>query len=302
MRLEMKMALSICALILAAGFVHAAEDIYWANGQDPLKDRNDAVIAAASGWVVAVFKTGGDNAIDNYNDIIAQAAGADDQLVAMYAYVGSGGADGYFAQVFSTATGNPPSGFRLNAGDKIYSRIFDAASIADAHWCAVIDNTLVTVPDYTYPPGIGWEYDPGELTSADWIEITDVVGPQITANGWAGDAHLISGDAVTIAVQMMNIDPYLGVEVDWWVVAYAHSGEWYYLNNAGQWLSFNGDLAFCQPVYQGPLFNLPSTPVLSGYTLPLGTYDFWFAIDYPMDGILDLNGQILFDKVTVVVQ
>jgi hypothetical protein len=106
---------------------------------------------------------------------------------------------------------------------------------------------------------------------------------------------------VTIAVAM-NADIYAGVEVDWWVVAFAHSGEWYYLNNAMQWALFSGDLAFCLPVYRGALFNLSATTVLDRYQLPRGTYDFWFAVDYPMDGILDVNGQILFEKVTVGVQ
>ncbi|MBI2441103.1 MAG: hypothetical protein HYV35_07010, partial [Lentisphaerae bacterium] len=129
-----------------------------------------------------------------------------------------------------------------------------------------------------------------------------VIGPLITANNLLEYTSLNSGDPVTIAVQMMNIDPYLGVEVDWWVVASA-DGTLYYLNNTMQWTApSNGDLAFCQPVYQGPLVHVSSTPVLSGYTLPAGTYDFWFAIDHPMDGILNLSGPILYDQVTVVVQ
>ncbi len=128
------------------------------------------------------------------------------------------------------------------------------------------------------------------------------VGPLITANGMVGEVFLNSGDTVTIAVQMMNIEPYLGIAVDWWVVAYAHSGEWYYLSSALQWMPFNGIPTFCQPVYQGALFNLSSTPALERYQLPRGTYDFWFAIDYPLDGILNLSGPILYDKVTVVVR
>jgi hypothetical protein len=129
-----------------------------------------------------------------------------------------------------------------------------------------------------------------------------VVGPVITANGLTGAVEVVSGAPVTLAVQMLNIDQYLGVEVDWWAVAYAHSGEWYYLDSAMQWNVFNGDLALCRPVHMGALMNLSATPILTGYILPDGIYDFWFAVDYPMDGILDPNGQILFDKVTVDVQ
>jgi sugar lactone lactonase YvrE len=140
-----------------------------------------------------------------------------------------------------------------------------------------------------------------QIRSIEVLTETEVVGPLITANGLVADAYLNSGDTVTIAVQM-NASTYVGTPVDWWVVAFAHSSGWYYLNSAIQWTSFNGDLAFCQPVYQGPLFNLSSTPVLNGFTLSPGTYDFWFAVDYPMDGILNLSGPILYNKVTVVVQ
>jgi len=128
-----------------------------------------------------------------------------------------------------------------------------------------------------------------------------VVGPLITANGLVGNVDLNSGDPVTIAVQMMNIEPYLGADVDWWVVALAGSS-WYYMNDAMQWTQFDGNLSNCHPVYQGGLFDLPATEVLNMTGLPVGSYTFWFAIDYPMDGILDLNGPILYDNVTVVVQ
>lgn len=127
-----------------------------------------------------------------------------------------------------------------------------------------------------------------------------VVGPLITANGLVGSVYLNSGDLATIAVQMMNIDQYLGAEVDWWIVVGTSSGGWYYLDSSMQWVIFGGDLAFCRPVYQGALMNLSSRTILDRQ-LPSGTYNFWFAVDYPMDGILNPNGQILLNKVTVYV-
>jgi hypothetical protein len=128
------------------------------------------------------------------------------------------------------------------------------------------------------------------------------LGPVISANGLFDAATLTNGAPVTIAVAMVNIDQYLGVEVDWWVVACANSTDWYYLDSSMNWQMFSGDLNFCQPVYAGGLFNLASTPVLTDYVLSAGVYEFWFAVDYPMDGWLNPNGQILFDKVTVTVQ
>lgn len=125
-----------------------------------------------------------------------------------------------------------------------------------------------------------------------------VVGPLITANGLVGQVYLNSGDLATIAVQMMNVEPYLGTEVDWWVVACAN-GAWYYLGS--QWTSFSGAAANCHPVHQGALCNLAPYTVLN-MVLPRGSHMLWFAVDYPMDGVLNLNGTLRMDKVTVVVQ
>ena len=133
------------------------------------------------------------------------------------------------------------------------------------------------------------------------VPASSKIGPTIKANDTTNNVIINYPDPVSVTVEM-NADIYAGVEVDWWVVALAHSGEWYYLNNAMQWTLFSGDLALCRPVYQGALLGLSSTPVLNEFILPRGTYDFWFAIDYPMDGILDTAGTILYDRVTVLVQ
>jgi hypothetical protein len=130
--------------------------------------------------------------------------------------------------------------------------------------------------------------------------VRDVAG--ISAHGAKGEVILTNGAPVTITVWIKSMDAYLDAPIDWWVIAYARSGAWYYLDSSGQWLPFSGDLSACHPAYQGGLFNLTSTPVLSDYVLPVGTFDFWFAIDYPMDGYLDTGGQLLYDKVTVNVQ
>ncbi len=141
----------------------------------------------------------------------------------------------------------------------------------------------------------------GAISSATVTINAVAVGPSIQANGATGTVSVAYPDPATIAVAM-NADVYAGYEVDWWAVAYARAGQWYYLDSAMQWTPFSGDLAACRPVHQGPLADVASTPILSGYVLPRGTYDFWFAVDYPMDGWLNPNGQILLDRVTVLVQ
>ncbi|MBU4199589.1 MAG: immunoglobulin domain-containing protein [Verrucomicrobia bacterium] len=142
--------------------------------------------------------------------------------------------------------------------------------------------------------------DASGFSAGDSGYVKPAIGPTIKANGTAGATTINYPDAMSITIEM-NADIYEGAEVDWWVVAFAGSS-WYYLNNSDQWTEFDGNLLNCHPVYQGGLFNLPATEVLKITGLQVGLYTFWFAVDYPMDGILDLNGQILFDKVTVVVQ
>ena len=50
------------------------------------------------------------------------------------------------------------------------------------------------------------------------------------------------------------------------------------------------------------MFNLPETQVLNMSGLPAGSYTFWFAIDNPMDGILNIAKWMLYDSVTVIAQ
>lgn len=92
-----------------------------------------------------------------------------------------------------------------------------------------------------------------------------------------------------------------GLDVDWWIIALAGSS-WYYMDNTYQWAPFNGNLSRCHPVYEGAMFNLPETPVLDINGLPVGSYTFWFAVDNPMDGILNSDSWLLYDSVTVNVQ
>lgn len=126
-----------------------------------------------------------------------------------------------------------------------------------------------------------------------------MVGPLIRANGQLGQITVARSNALSITVQL---DPgnWAGTPVDWWVVACANSS-WYYLNHLGQWPQFDGSL-HCHPANQGPLVDLPATTVLDTTDLQVGSYTFWFAISYPMSGILNLDGPILVDSVHVTVQ
>ncbi len=202
----MKLFASIWVLIImGASCVYGAEYVCIANSGSALVDRNDATIAATNAWVVAVYKTGADNDIDSYNDIVYGATGADDVLVGMYAYFGTT-ENGCFEGTFSTINGNPPSGFGLQAGDKIYARVFDSAVISNASWCAVIDDSLSTVPEYSYPPGIGWVYDPGNLSSSDWNEILQNDAPSVTVTSPTNGASFTAPANIIIQANAADTD------------------------------------------------------------------------------------------------
>ena len=123
--------------------------------------------------------------------------------------------------------------------------------------------------------------------------------PDIKANDLDANIAISRGTPVKISVNM-DAGNYAGTPADWWVVALAGSS-WYYLNSSLQWTPFDGKLSNCRPLYQGALFNLPVTDLLNTTALPAGLYTFWFAVDSPMDGILNADGPILADSMNVAV-
>lgn len=129
--------------------------------------------------------------------------------------------------------------------------------------------------------------------------LPSVIGPIIKANGSTNDVTISQSDNLSISVQL-NPGQYAGVPLDWWVVALANSS-WYYLSSSRQWTAFDGNLSNCRPIYQGALFSLPATELLNATGLPAGAYTFWFAVDYPQDGILNVNGPLLSDAVTITI-
>ncbi|MBI2440275.1 MAG: hypothetical protein HYV35_02775 [Lentisphaerae bacterium] len=217
----------------------------------------------------------------------------------------------------------PTNGLPTALGDQIIGRnggpiiaVGKDASSNDVPILA-IERTLYTLPEgaadwaalYTYPQGteikvLYWDDLLVGTTIGLYgqdLNVEPAVGPIIRANGAENSVTLASASPVTIAVAM-NAGGYLGTDVDWWLVASANLVNWYYMNIALQWTPFSGNLAQCGYVHQGALFNLSPTTVLPAMNLPPGTYYFWFAVDYPMDGVLDVNGTIAYDQVTVVVQ
>lgn len=138
-----------------------------------------------------------------------------------------------------------------------------------------------------------------EQTMADSVNVNVLSAfpvPRVKANGTAGVVTVNYPETVSIIVAM-NAGGYAGVPVDWWVVGFAGSS-WYYLDSASGWTHAGA----VRPVHQGGLVDLPATEVLNITGLPVGLYTFYFAVDYPMDGILNIEGPMLVDSVTVVVR
>jgi hypothetical protein len=173
------------------------------------------------------------------------------------------------------------------------------AQLLGATTATTADDTGVEVNHiYYYWVQATNSYGAGDISDPD--DGYELLGPCIMANRLDGNVPLSHGSNLTVTVEL-NPDIYDGVNADWWVVALAGSS-WYYLNNAVQWTEFDGNLSNCRPVNQGALFSLPPTEVLNMSGLQADLYTFWFGVDYPMDGVLDLNGQILYDEVTVDAQ
>lgn len=130
------------------------------------------------------------------------------------------------------------------------------------------------------------------------------VGPAILADGVRGAVTLGYPDPVAIAVAV-NAGQYAGIPVDWFVAAVPAAGaEWFYLNSAGAWPAFSANnLAACRPAFQGGIAEIGQPQViLSDYSLAPGAYFFYFVMDYPMDGVLNLiPGQYLADSTRVEV-
>lgn len=85
-----------------------------------------------------------------------------------------------------------------------------------------------------------------------------------------------------------------GQSADWWVLAQAPGGLYFWNPQSGAWSK-----AY-RPSYQEPVRDLPAQVVLRAPRLPPGKYTFYFAIDTAMNGKLDRQA-ILYDSVSFAV-
>jgi parallel beta-helix repeat protein len=132
----------------------------------------------------------------------------------------------------------------------------------------------------------GVDYDP-------WLDHKSICEPlpDIKANGSDGPITISTSDTLSITIEL---DPgiYPGVPADWWCLADAPFGWYYYNAIIKEWLPR------FYVSYQGPLFTLtPPLEVLSMSGLPTGSYSFYFGVDGSSNGNLD--GPLYYDSVEV---
>jgi len=103
--------------------------------------------------------------------------------------------------------------------------------------------------------------------------------PEIFANGATGAVTVASDDRLVITAGL-NPNALSGSDADWWLLALAPSG-WYYYDCAAGPGGWRNGFAVS---WQGPLFILPAAEVLSVTGLPAGAYCIYFGVDTVMDG------------------
>ena len=136
----------------------------------------------------------------------------------------------------------------------------------------------------------GWDPVPIHVTAAPADPVAD-----IKANGLDGPITIPSTTNLIVTVELDPGDR-LGDNADWWVLADAGGGTWYYYHLSGAW--YPGGSA----TYQGPLAALsPPYEVLNYTGLSPGTYGFYFGVDMNMNGTIDL-GDLFYDSVIVTIQ
>ena len=119
--------------------------------------------------------------------------------------------------------------------------------------------------------------------------------PDIKANGFDGPLFIAFGTSLQVDVSL-NASGAVGQAADWWLVAEAPDGRYWY-DISGIWVKS----AVPIPTYTGPLFELAPMSVLNTSNLPVGIYRINFGVDTNANGALDFD-VLLVDAVVVTIQ
>ena len=132
-------------------------------------------------------------------------------------------------------------------------------------------------------------------TLADIVPASEDPEPDIKVNSSDGPLHIASGTPLQVDVSL-NASGAVGQTADWWLVAEAPDGRYWY-DISGSWVKS----AVPIPTYTGALFDLASREVLNSSNLPVGSYSIHFGVDTNANGTLDFD--VLFvDTVDMTIQ
>lgn len=106
----------------------------------------------------------------------------------------------------------------------------------------------------------------------------------IRANGESGTITQQPATTLAVTIDIYSGD-YTGIPVDWWILAEVSGNLYYYDLDMG----FTPGLAVS---YQGGLQSLVSCEALRMTGLPCGTYNFYFGVDFNVNGQLDMDALV----------
>ena len=124
------------------------------------------------------------------------------------------------------------------------------------------------------------------------------ITPDIKANGSGNSITIGTDDTLSITVSL-SAESSSGVNCDWWVAADTPFG-WFYYDLVTPWAYAGSSYTELSTTYQGALFDLSPYDVLNMSGLPVGTYNFYFAIDTNKNGALDFD-ELYYDSIEVTV-
>ncbi|MHC4267350.1 MAG: hypothetical protein ACYSTS_02685 [Planctomycetota bacterium] len=100
----------------------------------------------------------------------------------------------------------------------------------------------------------------------------------IKTNGSNVPVTLGTSEAFSVSISLTARSS-LGVDCDWWAMAYTPFGWYYFDASTMSWVYAGDSYTDLSPTYQGLLFDLSTFETLNMSSLPLGTYTFYFAVD-----------------------
>jgi len=118
----------------------------------------------------------------------------------------------------------------------------------------------------------------------------------LPASSTAPPSPSINADGTTLKISLAS-GSNAGTGADWWVVAYASWGHWYYYVYPSQWVDMGTSLSGVKPAYQGPLQDLSGLTLSNLAGLPSGQYVLYFGVDTNLNSTLDYD-QLYSSKFT----